>query len=1235
MRQSNLRLQNWQGRQRHLLPVIIFFLFTCILHPGKGQSLFFECLTDQKNAPNLSVFGLNFVKDSVGFIWIGSWNGLYRYDGNLFEEYKHNPDDNSTIPDNKIRNLLTDSNQQLWILTFNNKFITYSYAKKKFITVDEKAVALSTRQLLRHNSNQLYGTTKINNFSYLLDDKNQFASYNHATQKTQLYYPNLWQPGHLTDDFITSFYIDDHNFIWLASRNNHIYKVNTARNPFNLFHVYPTNDTLKLSSPVRAISKINQLLWLGTHHNGTHIKNETTARQYAFNFNNQLSSIRAITTDDYNKVWIGGASGLLYYDLTTNRAVKYQGKPNLPDIANKKVFAIEKSKTGWLWISLNNRLLYLHPQTLDYKFHDLLSPTKRKAIIDIEEDSDGNLWLATEGEGIVYLTIGNNGVIKDTIQIPDMRLYNGNLFKSAMIYSLFEDQNGNIWAGSSEGILRISQGAKQIKQFTVKDGLQDNYISAITSDKKGNIWLSHKKGISKIEAESYKIFNYSITGSKANWTFMENACYNDTATNTIYFGAKEGYVSFSPDNIHASPFKPKLLLTELYLAGQKVNPEIAYDNQTVLKKVLYLTDSITLNYTNRSFSIDMTALHYSDPQGITFNYRLENYDDNWLQSAYNRVTYTKVPPGKYIFKARAVTLDGSSSETVNMAITILSPWYTTWWAYCAYIGIVLIILFVIYNEILTKERLKNRILLERINIEKREELNRERIEFFTNVTHELKTPLTLIIDPIKKLRNGNFRLDKQEGYWELVSQNIDNLTKLINQLLDFRKAESGKLKLKPSHEDVVSISRKCVESFYMNASNRNIILNFLSDTDQLLCSLDRSKLEQILFNVISNAFKYTSNGGRINVTMDTKIEPHKITYIISDNGIGIAKSALNNIFEPFNSIGKAPFEGNSSGIGLALTKNLITLMEGEIAVESTENKGTTVRVLIPCQANLKAAHTSAKPTSESAVYNESSSPIEPDDKTHILVVEDNLDIQKYLRYELDENYHVAFENNGIDGLKNAIENTPDIIISDIMMPYMDGLTLCRKLKHEPHTCHIPVILLTAKSTEDNKIDGLQSGADYYIPKPFNMDVLKAQLDSIVNNRSKLEHYLASQIPIAKLQGETKNTIDNDFLVKAFEIIQTNLSKTGFNNNTLAAEMNMSQRQLHRKLKAISGSTIQEFILRVKMDEAEKLLLNTSKNISEISYELGFSEPSNFTRKFTQYYGESPTKWQKANQKDNK
>ena len=1211
------------------LQSLLLSLICCF--PLLSAELFFERIIADQNMPETSIQGIT--KDSLGYIWFGSFNGLYRFDGKNFEVFKHKEGDPRSIPGNRVRNIITDSNQQIWFLSYDKAYLKFNYSLNRFEIISDSIVPHDIAVRLAYTPSQINRHHTIDSVYYRIS-YNKLTEVNTITKAERPFRSMPNQPGGLLDEHVTSFFIDDKDIIWIGTKRGELYKADTKRKPFNLRYVFNALRNDLEPTSVRALYRQENLLWIATNHNGMVIydkKKQVKNHPIVNKFIDELQ-VRCFYEDANNNLWIGGKQGLGVYNAHTQTYEMVLSQEKYPELRIPAVHSICAShKANQIWVGIYSNLAKIDINTKQLTFYNLRGVVKGQIIMSVLETQTGDLWIATEGAGVISLKFDNTGALTDTVCLTTDHLHPGKRLSNNQVYSVYESETGNIWAGTSEGLNLIEPNSYLVRHFLIENGLADDYISAITGDHTGNIWLSHKKGITKLCPDNYEISNYSINDKAYNWVCLDGACFNDTVSNTIYFGAREGYVSFNPDKIKPTTNPPLVILKNLYVSGIKVIPHEKIKDEVILKKSMALTHHVELNFTHNTFEIELAALYYESPRNTQLLHKLGGFEDDWRNTKLNSVVYSKIPSGDYTFYAKAISPDGIESDTVELTISILPPWYASAWAITGYVLFVATILFFIFKQIASRTKLKNQILLERLNNEKQEELNREKMEFFTNVSHELRTPLTLIVDPIKQLKDIEVGHEGYRLYLDIINRNVEQLSKLINQLLDFRKAEAGKLKARYNIDDGVRILQECVESFYMRARNRRINLTFVSHKDKIIGYYDKQKMTDIFMNLISNALKYTPDGGAVNVEVAHTNETNQISIDITDNGIGIEKQSLKNIFEPFNNIGAKPFAGKSSGMGLALTHNLINLLEGTIVVDSIYKEGTKVKVTLPINRKtdfngLTGDNLSDENEVDDMAYNTPELHTANKQKPVVLVVEDNADIQTYLKAELESSYMVYQAFNGIEGLNKANGLIPDLIISDIMMPYLDGISMCKEIKQDENTCHVPLIMLTAKTADENRIEGLSIGADAYISKPFNVKVLKANIKSILDNREIVKTKLAKKTYISELHDSNNNQTENSFLMRAINIVKKNMSVTGFTSVVLAEELELSQRQLYRKIDAISGSTVRDFIMRIKMEEAANLLKNSNLNISEVAYRVGYSEPSNFSRTFAKHFGCSPTKY---------
>ncbi|MGY5356153.1 hybrid sensor histidine kinase/response regulator transcription factor [Wenyingzhuangia sp. IMCC45467] len=1214
-------------KYRHIILTII--LLCSISKTTYAQGLFFERVLGQHNNPVTAIHGI--AKDSIGYLWFGSKNGVYRYDGNTYDYYYHNKKDTTSLPNSSIRNVVFDKKQGLWFLTYDFKYVNYNYDLENFTQHPKDSVDESIKTKLKSYSTELNQHKIINGKKYILTRSNQFMSKDVKTGEVTLFNADISIPGSLTDDHITSFYIDNDDVLWLGADSGEVYKANVNHGAFKFHYSYLSKNGVSKLLKIKAFLQVDDELWLGTMNNGVLIyKNQQLVKEHPFyKSNTRLTKIRSLYKDRHGGIWIGGVDGLEHYNQKTNKITSVVDENKHPNIVVYSVYTITEYNETKLFVGVYNGLVIVDMLTLKSTYKRYRSEINNERVMDLLVDSKNNVWLATNGSGLLRLRFNNDyeTVIKERFTISsDLDKHK---VSSDLVNAVIEDDNGLIWVGTSEGLdkIFIEDDEVHIQKVPLTPLSLDNNIVSIEKDAKNNIWIARKGMITMLENKTEKVLNYKKEDQLGAWMFLGQSIYKDHETNNIYLGAKNGYLHFNPNEVKNDKYKKSFILKSLYLSGKKIKPLDVVNKHVVLHKSLSQTNELVLDPESRNFTIELAMFNYSNATSKIFEYQLEGYDDTWSTTTNPKITYRKVPAGTYQFRIRQLVPNETYVSTVALPITIKEYWYFTWWAKSFYFALFIVVVYWVFTEILYRDRLKNQIEQEKINAEQQKELNKKKMEFFTGISHDLKTPLTLIVDPLQRLQSKTISEEDKKTYFEIVNRNITYLKDLIHQILDFKKPGSGLLTLNNTSKDFSSFVKECYKKYKFIADKRNIELELTIDKSLSYCILDYEKTEQVLMNILSNAFKYTPDRGQVSIDVFVNKNNSFIEIQIKDNGIGIEEKTLENIFEPFNNIDASPFYGYSTGIGLSLTKNLVSFLEGEIKIKSNVNKGTVVFISLPYRA------TQQEITEKLVNSKELDSDIEGDKSSlaskniTILIVEDNPDIQKYLNLELQKDYEILQEYDGKNGLKTAIDKIPDLIISDIMMPEMEGTELCKTLKENENTSHIPVVMLTAKGANESKVEGYQLGAEAYINKPFSIEVLRAQLKSILRNREILQKKLSGLKKVKDIEQEISG-LDNKFVNKAYEIIISNISHSDFNADVLAAELNISQRQLYRKLKAVCGNTVHEFITKVKMEEAEKMLKEVDFTVSEIAYKLGFSEPSNFSRTFSKYAGCSPSQFRK-------
>jgi signal transduction histidine kinase/DNA-binding response OmpR family regulator len=800
------------------------------------------------------------------------------------------------------------------------------------------------------------------------------------------------------------------------------------------------------------------------------------------------------------------------------------------------------------------------------------------------------------------------------------------------IICINQDEHENLWIGTNNGICRYNYTTRNFEDYSLKINLPDNVINGIVPDLRNNLWISTNKGLSKYSVETSDLRNYDLRDGLQSNEFNRGAFFRSDK-GEIFFGGINGYSAFYPDKVVENKIEPEIIFTDFKLFNNSVKPG---DKNSPLTKHISETSHIKLNYTQSFFTLDFVALNFLMPEKNLYKYKLEGYNNDWVELVHERkVSFMNLPDGDYNLKIIASNNDEVwNMEGISVKISILPPPWKTGWAYIIYIGIIGLLIWFWQQLISSRLRQKNEILNERREKERNEELNQLKLYFFTNITHEFRTPLTLISAPLDNLISDDVPKDKKEFYYRLIKENIRRLKRLVDQLMDFRKAEHERLMLKVRSLDLDDFIHRMADNFIELAKRKNIDfkINFQGQNTGS-CWFDPEILDKIIYNLLSNAFKFTPDGG--NITIQVNINGNAADVSVSDSGIGISPEDLPYVFERFYTSAKTVNKYYSgTGIGLSFSKRLAEIHHGTLNVESTPGKGSVFTLQIPVKKEEYSVNEIFE-DEKSSEWNESQESVitdsedldfnlnedEFDGKNILLIVEDNEDLSAYLKTQFSNAFKVYTAFNGKEGFNLAREKMPDIIISDVMMSEMDGFEFCKKIKNDLLTNHIPVVLLTALSSIENKMNGIDKGADAYIEKPFEIKYLDSVIHNLLKQRVLLrEKYFIENRSLSK-PGETGQ--EAKFLLKFEEVVLKHLSDPDFSVTILCSELNLSRSQLFRKFRSITGNNPSDFIRIMRLKKAAEIILKENIGVNEVAYEVGFTSPSHFISSFKKYYGKTP------------
>ena len=1051
---------------------------------------------------------------------------------------------------------------------------------------------------------------------------------------------------------------DKDNNIWLGIFQKGIIFIPSIQNRFSYYGYKSIKKSTIGSSCVMSICIDSQnMTWVGTDNDGLYGINEEGEQMvhYSFqpgNFSSVPHTILALYEDSRQNLWIGSYfNGLAKIDKRTGRCEYFPPLSSNNWGGREKVSCITEDDDQNLWvgtygsgiqkIKLDNHTTTWYKSTRDESDDWTIDRLPNDWINCILKGRDGLLWIGTY-KGLSCFNPQKNSFINYTGR--------NNLLPGYVVSSLLESHDGQIWIGTAEGLFCFDKKTEEFVHLTTNNGLPSNVICGMSEDEHGNIWISTHQGLSKLIAEKGRFINYYAADGLQGNEFSRGAVFKDKQ-GKMYFGGTNGITAFYPKEIVEQKRNLKVVITDFYLANRSIKKGDMSGDNVITDSSIMDANHLTLAYNENTFSFVFSVLDFSNPERVTYLYRIDELGKEWTSTypGVNRVIFTNLNPGKYTFRVQASDHDNLSEiRTVNILIT--PPWYATSWATLMWIVILCIMLYAVIMYILSRFRHKQ----ERLEMDHQEQIREAKLQFFINISHEIRTPMTLIISPLEKLiAEGN--LEKRPTYM-MIYRNAQRILRLINQLMDIRKIDKGQMHLKYRETDIVGFIDDVMQTFDYQAQKKKINFTFEHEDKELRVWVDMNNFDKVLLNVLSNAFKYTPDGGDICVGLITGYDeygkgPLKNYFEISviDNGIGIDKDKIEEIFDRFYQINNDITKSNfGTGIGLHLSRSLVELHKGTIWAENREDgAGTRFIIRLPMESNHLNMEDLENPEGihenkpgierQQSILSESLIPesIEEDDskkqkvkaRYKILVIEDEDEIRRYICDELRGIYRVGESINGKEGWEYILREKPDLIISDVMMPEMDGITLSKKLKQNVNTNHIPIILLTAKSKMEDRIEGLETGADAYIVKPFNSEVLKKTVGNLIDNRELLKTKFANEKQIdeniTKIEKKSNNEVLMDKIIKT---INEHLADPSLNVEMLAANAGMSRVHMHRKLKEITNQSARDFIRNIRLKQAAVLLKENKLTVSEITYAIGFSNLSHFSTSFKEQYGMSPTEY---------
>ncbi len=1239
-----------------------------------------ETFTCYKNSIKQYAGAISLNEDQEGSLWIGARDGLYRFDKSTGTFSSENfvpqlvPAADSSLVSNVINAIYKDKKGTLWLGSHYGLHQMHLQPGGK----DQPSQVSFTHY--RHdpaNPNSLSDNVVIDILEdhkgvLWLSNENGLNAFNPATATFSQYYYYPLNATNLSGDLAE----DLQGHLWLGTDSG-LVRLNKERTEIVEFRNIPEDPySINNNHIISILADRSGTIWVGTLTQGI---NKASIYQKPFQhyqlhpfLPQSLSSnlVGSMTEDKTGTVWVGTfGGGLNRFDKQTQTFTHYRHDPEDPrSLGDDNVSKILEDREGNLWIATlygNKPFSRLDPGTGTFESYSegVYQKLGEHGIFTLYEDKEGVLWLGTmwgvkswdrkTGKIMHYTHDPPDGLsdswVKTIIEDHQGNLWMGtdkSLYRlnrktgrftqykhdsnddqsiiSDEIKCIFQDSQNNLWIGTKGiGLCRFDYATESFEEFTQKRGLPDYTVYSILEDDAGNLWLGTDKGLSCFSLTRQTFTNYDASdGLQSNQfaIFYEIGAHGKGSDGTLYFGGINGFNAFDPAKIQPNPYVPPVVITQFKLFD-KVMPGS------------HEAKEIHLAYEENFFSFEFASLNFMNAQKNQYSYRLQNFDSDWVDSGTRRyASYTNLDPGRYIFQVKASNNDGLWNEQgASMTIIIHPPWWQTWWAYTLYGLLALCILWTVRYYEIKRVKLRQRAAY-------LTELDSVKTRFFANISHEFRTPLTLILGPLKDMYDDTFKGDRKAVFGVMI-RNGQRLLNLINQLLDISKLEAGKMQLQATYTDLVALLRHIAAAYESIAADKKIKYFFYPEMPELMLYADQEKIEKIVHNLLSNAFKFTPEKGEVILYLKSE-EKQWALISVKDTGTGIPAEELDKVFDRFYQVDSSQIRAHEgSGLGMALAKELTELHHGHITVDSKEGKGTTFTVWLP----LGKAHLSKKEIrdhvkvelpervaldqlTDREVVEEKTIPVDANSNNPLLlVVEDNTDMRHYILNILEAHYQVREAKNGQEGIVMARELLPDLIISDVMMPEMDGYQLCQQLKTDELTSHIPIILLTAKADQKSKLSGLEIGADDYLYKPFDGDELRLIVRNRIAERQKMREHYSRQM-ILEPQSVLVASVDQQFLQRVVQIVEDHMADTSFGIDVFTREVGMSRAQLFRKLKALTDYTPGDFIRVRRLHRAAELLRQGAGNIAEVAFQTGFQDPSYFTKCFQKQFKQTPSEF---------
>jgi len=1206
----------------------------------------FERITHEMLRTN----SINTIVSHGNKLYIGTRiHGILVFDteSRTFDSEKNYTYNLESISTDDVRTIYVDNKENLWAGTYHNGAI---------------CLKKNDRQVIRYNrssgmtNNFVRSITQSPEGDILAATFNGLNVIDPVSGKITQYNSYETNRGNLSHYSINTVFFDNSQTLWVGTYGEGVDYYSPYEQKFKYYD--PRIDLKTIIGIIGPVVEIENYLYIATEGGGIleFNKSDETFKHYLLDNNSQESynsNILKTLYADGDRILCGTYLGTVHsFDLKTK---KFTLVHDLKE--EKPIYHISRLRNGNLVISsVSNRqglVIIDKSGKVNTQFKILgtnenISFPNVRCFLEINPDI---YLIGTKNEGLFYYNANDNRLIQHK---TDGSVDKKNNIPENYVSSIFKDRSNNIWVGTfGGGVSLFDPSNNKFTTYNTSDNLLNNNVCSIVEDEDQHLWISTTKGISDFDINTKSFKNYTNTDGLKVDEFTPHAGLRMKNGNIVFSG-NNGFILFNPVKMTFNPNIPSVMLGNLFVNNVMIQPG---GEDGILSKQLSMQKELTLRYNQSNIAIDYNALNYVFANRNQYAYILEGFDQEWNEVGTRRIAYyTNIPPGTYVFKVRGSNNDGIwNNQGTSIVIKVLPPYWKTWWAYCIYIVALAGILILIFRYFSEKKRLENDIKIKQAEANAQEEFHQARSSLFTNFSHELRTPLTLIISPLEDIIDKYNDLNpKIKSNLMLMRNNARRLLRQVNNLMDFQKKESGTLKLKVSESDFIEFSSEMIFCFNDLAETRNIGLTFDHNADSLKFWYDKAMMEKVYFNFLSNAFKNTPDGGEVDVKLNiesfselkdklpqqmSKFENKDIPYLfleIKDTGVGIEQSELTKIFVPFYQVAQNEHSASGTGLGLSLSKSIIELHGGTIWAESPEGNGAIFRCILPVtKEHFKDSEIMTDfEEDDSTIYEIESitkETVESYDnrkKHSILVVEDNASVRQYIVSQLSGDYNVMEASNGDEAVEKAILHLPDLIVSDLMMPKMNGLEMCRIVKTDIRTSHIPIIMITACATSANIKEGYETGADDYITKPFNSSVLVTRIENIIRSREKLKDIYGKRFSLESL-GVEAVSVDERFMQKLYDVLEKNISNPNLNLEVFCQTIGISRANLYRKIKSITNLGANEFIRNFRLEMAAKLMKEAKLSVSDVYVEVGFNSVAYFSNCFKALYGISPSEYIKS------